>query len=564
MRVALAQLNPKTADLAGNTDKIIRAIEQAREQGADLVVAPETAITGYCSCDRIESDEYVHENKRRLLHQIVPATRGVTVVMGFIDCPEEACEHPVPRYNAAAVIEDGKLAHVVHKRNLPRCRFFDETRYFTAGRESRPVAVTVQGRIVNLGVLICEDMWPDQYPGNPYEELAEQGAELVVAINASPFSSGKLASRLAAIRAHLGRAPLPFVYVNTVGVGDNLKNIIMFDGRSLLYGAGGRLLAQAAAFREDLLVAEINGEGAPVAEVEPVAKEEEIFQALVMGIRDYFEKTGHRQAVLGLSGGIDSSVTAVLAAEALGPENVLGITLPSRYSSSATQSDAARLAENLGIEFKVAPIEEDMEQLRRSHREAFGEMSRSVTAENYQARLRGLKLMALSNDTGRLLLSCGNKTELALGYCTLYGDMAGGLCVIGDLNKAEVYALASHINAMSGRAVISQSVLERAPSAELKDGQRDPFDYPVVAPLVDDLIRHRSVNELCDRFGAECLGERYPRGVYERYTVEAFRKLAEDMLRLYRQSAFKRAQTCPLLIVSDRAFGFDLRETIIH
>ncbi len=563
MKIAMAQLGPTTGDLEGNCDAVIDSLKQARQQGCDLVVSPETALTGYMSCDLLEVDAYIHHNKDLLIERIVPATTGLTAVVGFVDYDSRKGK-VINRYNAAAVIHDGSILGTAHKRCLCRYRFFDETRYFTPGHQTLVQPVTIDDRRVNLAPIICEDLWDENYSASPYKEAVQEGADMMVVLNASPFEPGKSRHREELIRKHQGDHPLPIIYTNTTGIGDNLKGVIPFDGRSMAYDAGGSLVCMGSFFEQELAVTTLNDDlkGTPISHPS-WSQTEELHTALTFSLQEYCQDCGFGQVVLGMSGGIDSSLCAALASEALGPENVLGVTLPSRHSSSNTRNDARMCCEKLGTDFSELSIE----QLYSDTIEQFNqwkEINNNVTCENFQARLRGLLLMGISNETGRLVIATGNKTELGLGYCTLYGDMVGGMLLIGDINKTQVYDLAEYINQKHDQKLIPTSVLERPPSAELAEDQTDPFDYPVVAPLIDDLIARYDAQTLMNMFRRRELKNHYPDDLYDRYDEADFRRLLDNVYHRYRRSAFKRSQSSPILIVSNRALGFDLRETIIN
>ena len=563
MKIAVAQMGPVTGDLEGNTDRIVEFIRRARRRDCDLIVTPETAITGYMSCDLLEVPEYVRRNKELLMTRIRPEVVGLAAAVGFVDY-EEAGGSGAKLYNAAALIQDAEILGVAHKRNLCRYRFFDETRYFVPGRETIVREVRVGESSVRVSPIICEDLWEEAYPVSPYTEAAEAGAELVVVLNASPFESGKWELRTRLIRQHQDRHPLPIVYANTTGIGDDLKDIILFDGRSMVFDGGGEMVNCAPMFEEQLSVVELDEElrgepsGGTAGDVT-----EELHQALTFGLREYCAQSGFDEVVIGVSGGVDSALCAALAADALGPDRVLGVSMPSRHSSQETRSDAEKLCSGLGVRYREFPIEDLYGAILDRFEDRIG-IERSVTRENFQARLRGLLLMGISNETDRMVVATGNKTELGLGYCTLYGDMVGGMLLIGDLNKMQVYELARHLNERVLDNPIPASVLERVPTAELADEQEDPFDYPVVAPLIDDIIARHGPEHLVERFRARALGEGYPEDVYERYDEESFREVLTDTYNRYRHSAFKRAQCSPIVIVSGRALGFDLRETIIN
>jgi NAD+ synthase (glutamine-hydrolysing) len=580
MRIALAQLNPISGDIDGNAANILAAIDRAVASGAALVVTPEMALPGYCIGDLIEDRAFLDANERAM-QRIAQAARGITAVIGFIDfVPGEKNDNGTLRkHNAAAVVRDGAVLQRVHKSLLPNYRYFDDKRFFTPGTHRAPIDIPDgRGGTLRLGVSICEDMWDAFYATKPLPELVAKGAELLLNINASPFNPGKRHERDGIIRNHIAGLHRPFVYVNTVGVGDNGKNIIPFDGESLVYDARGRLLAIGPQFSDDVLIVdaplctETAGPGPDDGiALPPVDREREIYEALRMGLRDYVRKTGFSDAVVPVSGGIDSALVLAIAADALGPDRVSAYNMPSRYNTETTRAIAERLARALGVRYGVIPIHEIDETVSRTFEQHAHPIARSFTRENLQARIRGLLMMAESNDAGTLLISCGNETEIALGYATLYGDMCGGLSLIGDLSKMDVYRIARYVNQRHGSSVIPEETFTIVPSAELAEGQFDPFDYPVVAPLVGELVEHRRTPaELMALFGLRALDpDRFRpdadgRTVYDKYNPESFRKIVDDCVARIRRSVYKRLQGPPIVIVSERAFGFDLRETIIN
>ena len=574
MRIALAQLNPTSGGIAGNATRIIEAIDAAARQKADVVVTPEMALPGYCIGDLVENADFLAANERAL-QSIAQAARGVTAIVGFIDHePESRNENgTIRKYNAAAVVRDGRVLQRARKTLLPNYRYFDDKRFFSPGERREPVTVPAQGRSVPIGVSICEDMWDEFYPIKPLRELASKGSEVILNLNASPFYPGKRRARDAVIRQHVARLRQPLVYVNTAGAADNGKNIIPFDGESLVYDAAGRLVALGRQFAEDLLVVEIGagaGEQPPVP-LPPVEREREIFDALVMALRDYMRKTGFSRAIVALSGGIDSALALAIAVEALGADRVAAYNMPSQFNTATTRSIAARLAAALGVAYGVIPIQEIDERVRAVFEQHAHPIRVSATRENLHARIRGLLMMAESNDTGALLISCGNETEIALGYATLYGDMCGGVSLIGDLSKIDVYGVARYVNAKHGRAMIPEEAFDIKPSAELAADQFDPFDYYVVAPIVGEFVeRRRSPADLVALFERQALDPvRFlpdPQGltVYDKHTAATFREIVFDAYRRMRRSVYKRLQGPPIVAVTERAFGFDLRETIIN
>jgi len=578
--VSLAQINPKGGDIAGNAKKILAGIAQAKMEECDLVVFPEMALSGYCLDEKLLINlQFLRENKRVLMEKILPASQEIAVIVGFLDFDEQrkGPEGEVIRYNAAAVLQQGELLQIVHKRLLPSYRYFDDKRYFTPGREVQPISIqTTQGK-VSLGVLICEDLWEEGYDFKPCTLYREQGVDYLITINASPFvgsspgqRDGKRFERAHLLESQARRFGVPVLYLNTVGVADNGKNVIPFDGMSLAYDRTGQLVAALKQFSEDQQTVSF-AKGTAVAVPEPAFdREAEIYQGLVMSVRDYYEKTGIFKSVIQtLSGGIDSALGTAIAFEAMGRELLEVYNLPSQYNSKQGQDWARELAENFKLEYHVIPIQEMVDQFTRDFEHHLRPIQSSVTRENLQARIRGLIMMAESNDREALLLTNGNETEIALGYTTLYGDMAGGLSVIGDLSKPDVYRLAQYVNRKWGQAMIPEEIFETPPSAELREDQVDPFDYQVVSPLVSDFMeRGLSPTDLVDCFQERRLDPRHysleGKSIYERYGIEEFRELAQELFKKLNRSVYKRLQGAPIIVVSRRAFGFDLRETIIN
>jgi NAD+ synthase (glutamine-hydrolysing) len=559
-RIALAQVNPTVGDLAGNAAKVRLATGRARAAGASLVIFPELCLCGYPPRDFLDLPEFVAHCGEALSELARPAawSEGVAVVLGF---PEASPGAPPPGlYNSAALLAGGAVRAVGRKSLLPTYDVFDETRYFLPSPLSTAVPAG-QGVPVDLGLSVCEDVWNDKrfwdrprYDRDPIADLSAAGASLVVNISASPYAIGKPALRERMLSASARGHGVPIAYVNQVGGNDAL----LFDGGSMLVARDGAVLARAPLFAEAILLgdlatgrAEAMGlDGAPLAPAptaaDPVA--DEVLQALTLGVRDYVRKCGFRTVVIGLSGGIDSALTAAVAAAALGPENVLGVAMPSRYSSDHSREDAAALARNLGVGFREVSIEPMhaafLAELARVRGQELGDLAE----QNVQARIRGQILMALSNDTGGLVLSTGNKSELAVGYCTLYGDMAGGLAVIGDLPKTLVYRVARAANARAGRQLIPERTFTKPPSAELKPGQVDQDSLPPYDVL--DAILQAYVEE---RLPMEAI---VARG-HDRETVRR-------VLRMVVASEYKRRQAAPVLKVSEKAFGEGRRFPIAH
>lgn len=548
----MAQINATVGDLKGNRDLIVEFGKKAISNGADVVAFPELAMTGYPPLDllppretrppsgnrRPEQEEFVRLNKE-YLNDVAKHLVGITAVVGFIDYDTYNL------YNAAAVLRNGSIQHVTHKTLLPTYDVFDELRYFTPAIRNDPIPIEVKGEPMILGTSICEDIWDEElgYSVKVVDSLSLLGARVIINLNASPFHDKILDLRLKILKRKATRFGVAIFYVNMVGGQDEL----VFDGQSIAVDRNGQLIGLGRQFEEDLVTVDIEADGSGRTEVtQPVYnREEEMFNAIVLGVRDYFRKTGFRRALIGLSGGIDSSLVAVIAATALGKENVTGVSMPSRFSSDHSRSDANKLADNLEIEYLTIPIERILETCEAELTPFFKGKPRDVAEENLQARLRGNILMTLSNKFGNLVLSTGNKTELALGYATLYGDMSGGLEVIGDVSKTEVYALAEYYNRRVGREVIPKKCFTKIPSAELRPEQFDPFDYAIVSPLVADIIENRLSK-------AELISKGYPEQV------------VEDSIRRVRRAEYKRRQAAPVVKITKKAFGLGWRMPIVN
>jgi NAD+ synthase (glutamine-hydrolysing) len=559
LRIALAQIDTTVGDFDGNAAAVRRAAGRARAAGASLVIFPELALSGYPPRDLLDLPEFVDRGARTLAELAAPAewSRGLSLVVGF---PEPTPGAPPPGLmNSAALIEDGRVVAVGRKSLLPTYDVFDETRYFLPSTTA--TASAVAGLSAPLGLSICEDIWNDErfwrqprYSRDPIAELTRAGAGLIANLSASPYALGKPALRERMLATAANGHGAAIAYVNQVGGNDAL----IFDGGSMLLGPDGAVRARAPLFEEALLVADADGgrpelldlDGRPLAPT-PAATDpdaDELFRALALGVRDYVRKCGFRSAVIGLSGGIDSALTACLAVEALGAAQVLGVAMPSRYSSGHSREDARALATALGVRFMEIGIEPMHAAFLARLGEATGAPLGDLAEQNVQARIRGQILMALSNDTGGLVLSTGNKSELAVGYCTLYGDMAGGLAVIGDLPKTLVYRVARAANARAGRALIPERTFTKPPSAELKPGQVDQDSLPPY-DVLDDIL-HAFVEE---RRG---LDEIVKRG----HPVETVRRV----LRMVLATEYKRRQAAPVLKVSEKAFGEGRRFPIAH
>ena len=565
MRIALAQINPTVGDITHNAEKIVRFAADARRQGARLVVFPELSVTGYPPKDLLLKAGFVEDNLRAVREIAAKIPPDVEAVVGYADRNEQPVGRPL--HNAVAVLRGGKVVSRHFKTLLPTYDVFDESRYFEPGPVSETENLVEIGdppAKVTAGLTIGEDRWNDEkliprrlYHQNPIADLHAAGAELLINASASPFVVGKHDFRIRLFGAQVKHFGRPLVYVNQVGGNDEL----VFDGNSCAFDRGGNLIANAKDFEEDLLVVDL-----PTAHHGPSRGRvtiddshlgdlrlhafssgvESIHNALVLGLRDYVRKCGFKTVVLGLSGGIDSALTAALAVEALGKDKVVGVAMPSRFSSDHSVNDARELAENLGIEFHLIPIKSIHDEYERTLAPAFAGRERDVTEENLQARVRGALLMAFSNKFNHLLLTTGNKSEVAVGYCTLYGDMCGGLGVISDVPKTTVYALSEFVNRKAGRDVIPRNTITKPPSAELRPDQTDQDSLPPYDVL--DAILFRYVEE--EKSAAQIIGEGYDPATVTR------------VVKLIDRSEYKRRQAPPGLKVTSRAFGFGRRMPI--
>ena len=542
MRIALLQINPTVGDLAGNARLIAEAAREAGRQGANLAVTPELALVGYLPRDLLLSHGFIRRSWDVLADLSRELAGAPPVLVGLAE-PNPSDEGR-PLYNAAVLLRAGRVDQRFRKALLPTYDVFDEDRYFEPYRG--PQILDLGGR--RLGVSICEDIWNDRdfwkrrrYHHDPVEELVRAGADAIVNLSASPFTVGKHHRREEMLGAMARKHRVPVAYVNQVGGNDDL----VFDGRSCMFNADGAAFARGRAFDSDVVICDLDA-AHPIAPAADLGVESEIWRALVLGTRDYAGKCGFSSAVLGLSGGIDSALTAAIAAEALGAGRVLGVLMPSPYSSQGSLDDAHELARNLGIETITMPIEPLMHGFDGTLRAAVGADPQGVAQENIQARIRGNLLMALSNTRRALLLTTGNKSELSVGYCTLYGDMSGGLAVIADVPKTMVYRVSRWRNDSAGRPVIPEATLTKAPSAELRPNQTDQDSLPPYEVLDDILERHVERHQPADEIVA---------AGFDRETVER-------VLRLVRIAEFKRKQAAPGLKVTDRAFGTGWRMPI--
>ena len=535
MRIALAQINTTVGDFAGNEARILAAYRRGLEAGVQMVVCPELATTGYPPRDLLLKRGFVDKNLE-LLERLAAATGRTGLLVG---CVGENAKRPGRQAtNSVALLEGGKILATRLKTLLPTYDVFDEDRYFEPATENPPVEFNGQ----RIGLTICEDAWNDEdfwrdrrYRRNPVVELVEAGAKIIFNVSASPWHLGKNRTRFDMLHSLVMKTRTPLVYCNLVGGNDEL----IFDGGSLVFNAAGALIGRGELFGEDFVIVDTDSTSAinPDASVD----EEKIFKALVLGLRDYLHKCGFKSVVLGLSGGIDSALTACLAVAALGAENVRGVSLPSQFSSQGSLDDARALAERLGIPYQVIPIQPPFAAIKAQLTDVFSGLAEDTTEENIQARLRGVTLMALSNKFGSLLLTTGNKSELAVGYCTLYGDMCGGLAVISDVPKTMIYRLARWIN--RDKEIIPASSITKAPSAELRPNQTDqdslpPYDV-LDAILESYVVEGNSAGEIIA-------------GGFDEATVKR-------VVRLIDLNEYKRRQAAPGLKVTSKAFGVGRR-----
>jgi NAD+ synthase (glutamine-hydrolysing) len=550
IRLALAQLNPTVGDVEGNARLARDAIERAQEAGARLVVLPELCLSGYPPEDLLLRLDFL-ESVREALDALAAGVSGITALVGFperverpgAEPPDPLIDPVVPvAHNSLAVVAEGEVGQVYRKMHLPNYGVFDERRTLEPGTE--PVVIAVEGAAV--GLTICEDIW---VPGTPERDEAAAGARLIVNSSASPYHRGKGAAREAMIAERALENNAAFALCNTVGGQDEL----VFDGQSVVISAEGETLARAAQFTEELLVCDVPlGPGATPSSKAPVAErlheDDEVYQALTLGVRDYTRKNGFEGVVLGLSGGIDSALVAMVATDALGAERVHSVVMPSPHSSEATQGDARAIARNLGTNLIEIPIEAAMEVFREALEESFAGTEPGLAEENLQARIRGIIVMALSNKFGWLVLSTGNKSEISVGYTTLYGDMVGGFAVIKDVWKTLVYRLVRHRNEREGGELVPGSVIERAPSAELRPDQRDEDSLPPY-DLLDSVLEGYVERDL----GREQL-----------VALGLDPGLVEDVINLVDRAEYKRRQAPPGVRVSTKAFGRDRRLPITN
>ena len=539
MKIALIQTNPTIGDFAGNVNRMIDRVEEAREASCQLAVFPELAVSGYPPRDYLDHEAFLTAQEEAL-STFIYNTHGIAVLCGAISRHTGGTGKPL--HNSAVLFEDGNVLFSSHKRLLPTYDVFDEVRYFEPGESSR----SFEFKGMKLGITICEDIFNDGeafphplYQQNPLADLTSAGpVDLLINIAASPYTIGKQKLRHNLFANMCRKYNIPLLYVNQVGGQDS----VLFDGASMAINALGRCCGQAASFREEILI--VDTEKWTPLEDDKADETENVMEALAMGIRDYVHKCDFSQVLLGLSGGIDSALTCALACEALGADNVMGVALPSPYSSQGSIDDARALADNLGIRFETIPISDPFTSLKNSLEPLFKDLAEDVTEQNIQARIRGNLLMAMANKFGRLLLATGNKSEMAVGYCTLYGDMCGALSPLSDVPKTLVYTIARHIN--REKEIIPWPSIEKPPSAELAPDQTDQDDLPpyeVLDPILQAYLEeHRSIQDIV------AMG-------YEPEVVK-------DVVRRIRMNEYKRQQAALGLKVTSKAFGYGRRYPI--
>ena len=531
MKIALCQINPTVGAIKQNKELILKKYQEAINLGAELIVFPELALIGYPPQDLLLRNKFIN-NAAVALDEIAKQST-IPIIVGSTLVENNQL------YNCSYVCANGQIIDQYKKILLPTYDVFDEDRYFKSGDQPVTVEIAIGPKIKKIGLQICEDLWDHTYSRNLAGQLKNAGAELIINISASPYRVDRLVDRCNLIKTKVDNTGIPFLYCNLVGAQDEL----IFDGQSVVYDGKGNLLAQGNSFVEDTIIVDLDNQE-PI-ELNVLQREEKIYNALVLGVKDYFTKTGHTEAVLGLSGGIDSSLTACIAVDALGSDNVHGVSMPSKYSSEHSKDDAKELAQNLGMDYQVVSIESIVDSFEHSLKASYNGTEPGVAEENIQARARGSIIMALSNKFNWLVLSTGNKTELAMGYCTLYGDMNGGLSVISDLSKTDVYALSRWVNKNSDKERIPLNSIDKPPSAELKPNQVDPFDYDVVSPLVTALVDNQKSPSQLIKEGADP-------------------ELVEDISRRIRINEYKRRQAAPGLRVTSKAFGMGRRVPIVN
>jgi NAD+ synthase/NAD+ synthase (glutamine-hydrolysing) len=543
MKISLLQQNPVVGDLKGNAQRILNGITGACKDNPDLIVTSELALLGYPPRDLLLQKQFIDKSWQVAEEIACRCTSTPPVLLGLAQRNESDIGRPL--FNVAALIDNGEITQCFPKTLLPTYDVFDEDRYFEPAHSAQILHLNNS----SIGISICEDIWNDRdfwnkrrYQVDPIESLVSAGAELIINISASPFTVGKQEIREQMLGCISAKYHIPIVYVNQTGGNDDL----IFDGRSCVFDASGNLVARAKAFGEDILTVDMSCPASNRIAPDDFTPESEIWQALILGTRDYVYKTGFKSVLLGLSGGIDSALVAAIAAEALGPDHVLGVMMPSPFSSKGSIEDSQALAHNLGIRSITLPISHVMTAFESTLQHEFSGHPRDITEENIQARIRGTLLMALSNKFGALLLTTGNKSEVSVGYCTLYGDMCGAIGVISDVPKSMVYRISRWLNDQNARGIIPESILTKPPSAELRPDQTDQDSLPPYDILDEILCHHIEHHESPD----EIVNLGYPRDT------------VESALHLVKIAEFKRKQAAPGFKVTDRAFGTGWRMPI--
>ncbi|MDZ4784880.1 MAG: NAD+ synthase [bacterium] len=550
MKIAIAQIGTNPGKIEQNTNKILQWIDRAKDEGAEMVIFPELTIPGYASMDLFLRDSYVEENIQAL-KKIVKHCQGIKVFVGFVDVDRTRIrpDKKLHRYNSSAYIENGKIIALRDKTLIPEYDVFMEKRYFSTARQRDLIPIGD----FKVGLQICEDIYTWGYPVNVTQEYAERGMNIIINMSASPFSIGKRKTRIEWIKAATQFAKVPVIYANTVGSYDGFEGQVVFDGRSQVYNENGNLIAQGKAFQEDLIIFELSIKSDPEKDKVLVHYKDDdtrdVCDALTLGLCEYALRTGFKKAILGISGGLDSAVVACLAVDVFGPENVTLLSLPTEFSSSETKNDAQLISKNLNVTFSEISIQKIFEEYKNTLSadfKNFPEIQSDTTFENIQSRIRGATLMAFANRNGAILLNTGNKTELALGYCTLYGDMNGGISVLGDISKARVYELAHYLNRKSQR--IPTSIIERTPTAELKPNQTDEQGlgaaYSVLSPLTEELVE--------TDYDYDTLITKYPKNI------------VDSLILRIKINEFKRRQAPPAIRVTEKAFGIGRRIPIAY
>ena len=532
MKFHLAQINPTVGDIEHNVSKIVNIIKK-NQNNVDIIVFPEMAMIGYPPQDLLLIPDFLKSVSEGLL-KISESIIECTVIVGTIRTQKNSL------YNSAAIIGPDKKIYFRDKYLLPTYDVFDEKRYFKSSESVNPFIMIKDQQSISLGVQICEDLWDDEYNMDVTKELVEGGASIIINISASPFSLNRIEDRIKIAKLKVKKYNIPLLYCNLVGAQDEL----VFDGQSFAINSSGEVHAIANSFVEDDLIFNLNKTSGSIL-INKMSENRQLYMALTLGLKDYFYKSGFKKAIIGISGGIDSALTTCIAVNALGKENVIGVAMPSVFSSNHSVSDARILASNLKINFKVIPIQDINKIFLDELSVVFDETEPGLAEENLQARIRGSILMSIANKKNALVLSTSNKTELALGYCTLYGDMCGSLAVINDLNKSQVYSLSNWINSNSNYEIIPSGTLTKPPSAELRHNQTDPFDYEVVSPLVDSIIDESIY---------------FDKSIKSSYDPS----LVSDMILMVKNSEYKRKQAAPGIRISKKAFGIGRRFPIVN